>query len=111
MCGGEVGGDGAAGEEDGAGGEGGPCGVEVVQEGLVAEAEVVLGVLDTREFSPGQAKVGGFVDGKVDIRWLWGIVLPGSEERGVGQLDRASVECAWAGVGGWGLEDGVVVEV
>ena len=79
MSGGEVGRNGAPGEEDSASGKGGPCGVEVVEEGLVAEAEVVLGVLDTREFGPGHAKVGGLVDGKVDVGWFWGVVLPGCE--------------------------------
>ena len=111
MRGGKVGRDGTTSEEYGAGREGRPCGVEIVEEGLVAEAEVVLGVLNTGEFGPGHAKVDGLVNGKVDIGWLWGVILPGCEECSVGKLDCPGVEGSRAGVGGWGLEDGIVVEV
>ena len=88
---GEVGGDGAAGEEDGAGFV--ACEVlgQDVEEGLVAETPSIDGVLDSRALFPGVAAIFGVVDGEVDLGWLRSVVLPCCDEGAVFQLCGASV--------------------
>ena len=60
---------------------------------------------------PGDAVVGGAVDGEGDGWGFGGVVLPGGEEGVVGKFERAGVEGARDGVVRRGLEDGVVVVV
>lgn len=110
VCAVEKGRDGVSGEENAAGGEAAEGSGKYVEEGLVAEAEVVDLVGDFRDRDPGFTAVFAEVDGEVDEGGFWAVVLPCCEEVTVGELGGAGVEGSWVVEVCWGDEDGDVSE-
>lgn len=72
----QVGGNAAAGAQNSASREVTDSLRKLIQEGLITETPVVLGVLDPRNLLSGLATIDTLDDGEPDQRWLGGVVLP-----------------------------------